>query len=127
MPTAEVLFRRTGRQFFLADGAATSGSGAAGAGAGVAAAVPGATGRRGLRTAAPSATSAASSATAAAASTATASADFNAPLLYRLTSDDLDRGAFFYSALAAFRSRTAYANTGRPATRPAGHQPAIGS
>ncbi len=34
------------------------------------------------------------------------------PLLYRMTQDDPDRGLYFYSALASFASRTAYANTG---------------
>ncbi|KAG2423781.1 hypothetical protein HXX76_015057 [Chlamydomonas incerta] len=118
VPTAEVLFRRTGRQFFLADGVGTPATAA------TATAGAPATGSRGLSTSAsPAASGTSASPAAASSSAATAAAaaitdassslaaDFNAPLLYRLTSDDPDRGAFFYSALAAFRSRTAYANT----------------
>ncbi len=33
------------------------------------------------------------------------------PLLFQMTGDVPDKGLYFYSALAAFRSRTAYANT----------------
>ncbi len=35
------------------------------------------------------------------------------PLLYRMTQVDPGRGLYFYSALANFASRTAYANTGK--------------
>ncbi|GLC52657.1 hypothetical protein PLESTB_000654200 [Pleodorina starrii] len=162
IPTASLLFRRTGRQFFMADGttttttttttsnrrnAATSAmggssstsssslnriggsSGSSGisssgvAANGTAAAAAGS--RSGLRPS-PSSPATAAAATAAngtAAAAAAAAANgvvagtagppstAPLPLLYRMTQDEPERGLYFYSALASFASRTAYANT----------------
>ncbi|KAG2488152.1 hypothetical protein HYH03_013295 [Edaphochlamys debaryana] len=97
VPTAGLMFRRTGRQFFMADAPASASSSSPAAAA--AAAAPRG---RGLSTAQAGARAGGGSAAAAGA---------DGPLLFRMTQDDPARGEYFYSALASFASRTAYANT----------------
>lgn len=100
-PTAAALFRRTGRQFFMLDGAdddlpvhhhalynrgvATSFSGGGATAAGDGGAVV----------------------------AAAATAPPRLPLLFQMTEDHPERGCYWYSGLASFKTRTAYANTGR--------------
>jgi hypothetical protein len=73
-PTAALIFRRTGQQFFMQDGRQQQQAGPA--------------------------------------SSSDGSSSGDLPVLLQLTQDCPDRGLFFYSALAAFQTRTCYANTG---------------
>jgi hypothetical protein len=84
--TATLLFKRTGQQFFMQDGK-----------------------QQQQALAANSSTSLAD----AGSSNGSSSSSGDLPVLLQLTQDCPDRGLFFYSALAAFQTRTCYANTGR--------------
>jgi hypothetical protein len=99
--TARLLFQRTGQQFFLLDGAAPDNAATAGAG-----------GLGGGSTAAAAAGAASPCDQQQLGGADAASSTAQLPLLLQMTQDCPDRGLYFYSALAAFRSRTAYANMG---------------
>jgi hypothetical protein len=81
-PTAALLFRRTGQQFFMLDGKQQQQPGAG------------------------------SSTVSTADNASSSSSSGDLPVLLQLTQDCPDRGLFFYSALSAFQTRTCYANTG---------------
>ncbi|EFJ47651.1 hypothetical protein VOLCADRAFT_91609, partial [Volvox carteri f. nagariensis] len=95
IPTASLMFRRTGRQFFLVDGGSSgmryNSSSSNGRGGTTAAGVS--SGPRGLSSGPKGSPAVAPP-----------------PLLYCMTQDEPERGLYFYSALASFASRTAYAN-----------------
>jgi len=76
------LLARTGEQFFMVDGSAHEG-----------------------------ADDDKGSAAAAAAPAVFGVGDMDQPLLFQMTQDVPEKGMYFYSALAAFKTRTAYANT----------------
>ncbi|KAI8469034.1 MAG: putative serine esterase-domain-containing protein [Monoraphidium minutum] len=80
--TGAALLRRTGEQFFLLDGGPGGGGGGAGGGGGGDGPGP-----------------------------AFGIAEGDPPLLFQMTQDVPSKGLYFYSALAAFKTRTAYANT----------------
>ncbi|KIZ05254.1 hypothetical protein MNEG_2703 [Monoraphidium neglectum] len=83
--TGAALLRRTGEHFFLLDGGGAADS---------AAPVPEAAPEKGRQR-----------------QTAFGTADADQPLLYQMTEDVPSKGLYFYSALKAFKTRTAYANT----------------
>ncbi|KAF6261528.1 putative serine esterase-domain-containing protein [Scenedesmus sp. NREL 46B-D3] len=86
-PTAALLFRRTGQQFFMLDGKQQQQQQQLSAGS-----MTDVNSSNGIS------------------SSGSSSSDL--PVLLQLTQDCPDRGLFFYSALAAFQTRTCYANTG---------------
>lgn len=115
--TASLIFQRTGQQFFLLDGAAADAAGARVVTRGVAS--DRAAFARAL-TAADADRDAAAAAAAAVGGSGRDSSSSNStgqlPLLLQMTQDCPDRGLYFYSALAAFKTRTAYANMGKTDT-----------
>lgn len=95
--TSEVLFRRTGRQFFLADAPASSG---------MANATSSARRRSSSAIAATNASAAmAGGEASSSAPTASSAAAAFEPLVVRLSRDDPDAGRYYWSALRAFDSR----------------------
>lgn len=133
IPTAAVLFRRTGLQFFLADGPdvphspkaaphqhASTLTSTSATTAPVASRASSATSSS--QTATLSTTSSSNTTTTAASTSASGSRPSTSskglsqlPLLARMTVDVPERGEYFFSALRAFASRTCYANTGEQA------------
>ncbi|GLI70839.1 hypothetical protein VaNZ11_015852, partial [Volvox africanus] len=156
VPTATLMFRRTGRQFFLADGSSTSnvnpnskssiaarsssgmvkggrriGSGSVARDLRAPTSSPALVANAAAVTGPPSVTlqpqtqapsriattsandlqTTASTNPKAQTAVAVPATDTALPLLYRMTHDEPERGLYFYSALASFASRTAYANT----------------
>jgi hypothetical protein len=101
--TASLIFQRTGQQFFLLDGAAAA-----------AAAAASGNDRATVAKAAAAAAADRDAAATAATQISSSSSTHQLPLLLQLTQDCPDRGLYFYSALAAFKTRTAYANMGEP-------------
>jgi hypothetical protein len=99
--TASLIFQRTGQQFFLLDGALPSPSATA-VGSDRATIAKAATAPAADRDSAAAGTQVSSS----------SSSSHQLPLLLQMTQDCPDRGLYFYSALAAFKTRTAYANMG---------------
>jgi hypothetical protein len=97
--TASLIFQRTGQQFFMLDSTTTAA----------------AAGRSDRATAARAAAAAAAERMPAAAVAGGSSSSSTAqlPLLLQMSQDCPDRGLYFYSALAAFQTRTAYANMGK--------------
>jgi hypothetical protein len=126
------LAPHTGQQFFLLDAAAAAAAGATGSAAATAAAArsdraafakalaAAPADRPGPSTAAEAAAAAGGAAKAppapatpaAAQGSSSSSSTAHLPLLLQMTQDCPDRGLYFYSALAAFKTRTAYANMG---------------
>jgi len=101
--TASIIFQRTGQQFFLMDGATAAAAAAAAAPPTTAAEQARGRGAELDGSIADSSTS-------------------HLPLLLQMTQDCPDRGLFFYSALAAFKTRTCYANMGETTDLPAHSQ-----
>lgn len=112
--TASLIFQRTGQQFFLLDGAAADAAGARVVTRGVAS--DRAAFARALTAADADRDAAAVATVGSGAPDSSSSSTGQLPLLLQMTQDCPDRGLYFYSALAAFKTRTAYANMGKTDT-----------